>query len=107
MINFILLCLFLIVFVSFRSFRNYSKMSKIFNNLKFYKFEKKGSLLIANERTKDEFVIISDWNFRVNDRNMCFDIWALTDLHELYWLTKFHNYFKKSNMISSSTILFL
>ena len=107
MINFILLCLFLVIFVSIRSFRNYSKMSKIFNSLKFYKFEKKGSLLIANERTKDEFIVISEWNFRVNDRNMCFDVWVLSDLHEFYWLCKFRNYFKKSHQVASSHILFL
>ena len=106
MINFILLCLFLIFFVSLRSLRNYSKMSKIYNNLKFYKFEKKGQILIANERTKDEFVVVSDWHFRISDKIMCFDVWMLADLHELYWLYKFHKHFKKPTQLISSQILF-
>ena len=106
MINFILLCLFLIIFVSLRTFRNYFKMLRIYENLKFYKFEKKGSLLIANDNTKDEFVVISDWHFRLNDENMCFDVWVLADLHKLYWLCKFHNYFKNSNKVSYSNTLF-
>jgi hypothetical protein len=107
MINFILLCLFLIIFVSVRSLRNYYKMSEIYKNLRFYKFYKKANLLIANENTKDEFIVISDWHFRLNDQNMCFDVWALADLHKLYWLYKFHNYFKKANKFSYSHILFL
>jgi hypothetical protein len=107
MINFILLCLFLIIFVSIRSFRNFSKMSVVYNNLKFYRFEKIGDLYIANERTKDEFVVISDWNFRISDEILCFDVWALADLHQLYWLFKFHNYFKTKKPVKYSQILFL
>jgi hypothetical protein len=55
---------------------------------------------IANERSKDEFVIVSDSYFRINeDFVINFDIWALFDLHKLYWYLKFKKELKRMGVI--------
>lgn len=97
----------LILLNSLKSIKNFSKIQRIYNNLKFYKFKSHGNLMIANEGTKDEFVVINDWNFRLpENQNIHFDIWALVDLHRLYWLLKFNDYFTKDKTYSGSHILF-
>jgi len=95
MINFLVFFLVLIIFNSFRSARNYTKFSKIYKDLRFYNFNKQGSMLIANERANNEFIIFSDWHYKLSEGNFLnFDVWALVDLHELYWLIKINRYFK-------------
>lgn len=92
MINFICLSIFLILVVSIISLKNYSKYASSFYNMSFMIFEKKSNLLIANENSKDEFIVISDWNFCIRHGDyLQFDIWALVDLHKLFWVIKFHN----------------
>jgi hypothetical protein len=55
--------------------------------MKFMNFVKRSGILIANENTNEEFVIISDWNFCISPkRYLQFDIWTLIDLHKLYWI---------------------
>jgi len=52
-------------------------------------------MLIANERANNEFIIFSDWHYKLSEGNFLnFDVWALVDLHELYWLIKINRYFK-------------
>ena len=95
MLNFLLFFTFLIICNSLRSARNYHKFSTVYKNLRFYKFHKHGNMLIANERSKDEFIIFSDWYYKISEGNIInFDVWCLVDLHKLYWVMKFHNYFK-------------
>jgi len=95
MINFLVFFLVLIIFNSLRSARNYTKFSKIYKDLRFYNFNKQGSMLIANERANNEFIIFSDWHYKLSEGNFLnFDVWALVDLHELYWLIKINRYFK-------------
>jgi hypothetical protein len=95
MLNFLLFFTFLIICNSLRSARNYHKFSTVYKNLRFYKFHKHGNMLITNERSKDEFIIFSDWYYKISEGNIInFDVWCLVDLHKLYWVMKFHNYFK-------------
>ena len=95
MLNFLLFFTFLIICNSLRSARNYHKFSTVYKNLRFYKFHKHGNMLIANERSKDEFIIFSDWYYKISEGNIInFDVWCLVDLHKLYWVMKFHNYFE-------------
>ena len=98
MINFFLFFFALVVLNSIRSLNNYMKISTVFNDLKFYKFKSFRDLLIANDGTKDEFVVVSDWHYRLpNNFILHLDIWTLVDFHQLYWLFKFRNYFKDKN----------
>ena len=101
MINFLLFFGLLIIFNSLRSAQNYSKFSNIYKNLRFYNFNKQGSMLIANERANNEFIIFSDWHYKLSEGNFLnFDVWCLVDLHELYWLIKINRYFKsKPNLL--------
>jgi hypothetical protein len=104
MLNFLLFFVFLIICNSLRSARNYNKFSKVYKNLRFYKFHKHGNMLLANERSKDEFIIFTDWypyrerllqKYKISEMDIInFDVWCLVDLHKLYWVIKFHNYFK-------------
>ena len=95
MLNFLLFFVLLIICNSLRSARNYSRFEKIYRNLRFYKFHKQGNMLITNERSKDEFIIFSDWHYKISEGDMInFDVWCLVDLHKLYWVIKFRNYFK-------------
>jgi rRNA maturation protein Rpf1 len=94
MINFLVFFLVLIIFNSLRSARNYTKFSKIYKDLRFYNFNKQGSMLIANERANNEFIIFSDWHYKLSEGHFLnFDVWVLVDLHELYWLIKINRYF--------------
>lgn len=80
------------------SAKNYMNFYSVYKNLDYYRFQQIGNLRIANNNSKDEFVVISDWNFRFNpDTNLQFDVWALVDLHKLFWLIKFNN--KLKNLI--------
>jgi hypothetical protein len=93
--------LFLILGSSIYSLREYSKYSNPFHQLKFMRFEKKFNLLIANENSKDEFVIISPWNFTISSKTFLqFDIWTMIDLHKLYWIVKFNNKVNKMGLIN-------
>jgi hypothetical protein len=107
MFYFLIYTCILILLNSLWSLKNFSKIQKVYNNLKFYRFKTHGSLIIANEGSKDEFVVVNDWNFRLpNDQNLHFDIWTLVDFHRLYWLIKFHNQFNKDKTDTGSHILF-
>jgi len=99
--NFLIFFSVLIIFNSLRSARNYSKFSNIYKNLKFYNFHKHGNMLIANERANNEFIIFSDWHYKLSEGNFLnFDVWCLVDLHELYWLIKINRYFNsKTNLL--------
>ena len=92
MINLIILSVFMVFVATILSLKKYSKYAKSFHNMSFMNFEKKSNLLIANENAKNEFIVISDWNFCIgHGEYLQFDIWALIDLHKLYWVIKFHN----------------
>jgi rRNA maturation protein Rpf1 len=94
MTNFLLFFSALIILNSFRSARNFIKFYNVYRNLKFYNFNKHGKMLIANERANNEFIIFSDWHYKVSESNFLhFDVWCLVDLHELYWLIKINRYF--------------
>ena len=94
MVNFLLFFLTLIIFNSLRSARNYIKFSKIYKDLRFYMFNKQGSMLIANERANNDFIIFSDWHYKLSEGSFLnFDLWCLVDLHKLYWLIKINRYF--------------
>jgi hypothetical protein len=57
-------------------------------------------MVIANERTKDEFIIVSDSYFRINeDFVINFDIWTIVDLHKLYWYLRFKKELKRMGVI--------
>jgi hypothetical protein len=67
--------------------------------MRFFRFEKHLNLLIANENTNEEFIIINNWNFvPIPGHSMNFDIWALIDFHKFYWLVKFNRKFKKMGL---------
>lgn len=104
MFYFLLYFFVLVLLNSIRSSKNFKMISKVYNNLRFYKFNTFKNILIANDGTKDEFIIVSDWNYRLpNNYNLHFDIWTLVDLHQMYWLFKFRNYFKKKNSYIGGT----
>jgi len=99
MTNFLLFFSALIILNSFRSARNFIKFYNIYKNLKFYNFNKHGNILIANERANNEFIIFSDWHYKVSESNFLqFDVWCLVDLHELYWLIKINRYFNSKHI---------
>ena len=107
MINFLLFFTGLVLMNSLRSMKNYSMFNKVYNSLRHLRFTEENGMIISNERAKDEFIIFSDWQFKVyNDYILKFDIWTLVDLHEFYWLLKFHYYFKGKKSHHGKHILF-
>ena len=101
MFYFLIYFFVLVILNSIRSARNYRTINKVYENLRFYKFKSFKNIMIANDGTKDEFVIVSEWNYRLpNNFTLYFDIWTLVDLHNLYWLFKFRNFFKEKNKFS-------
>lgn len=74
--------------------RSYGKFLNTYKCLKFYKFHKFGNFLIANDGAKDEFVMVSNWHFYFQKTRLCFGVFTLCDLHEMYWLFKFNRFFK-------------
>jgi hypothetical protein len=102
MINFIIYLLCSILFFTLYSFRDYSKYYKVYQNLIRMQFNKNLNLLIANENTNQEFVIISDWNYVISPKcYVQFDIWSLVNLHQLYWLVKFHLKLKNLGILNN------
>lgn len=100
MLNFLLFFIGLIIVFSLWSGRNFSSINKIFQNLKFFKFHTINNIKIANERSKDEFVIVSDSYFRINENFVInFDVWTIIDLHKLYWYLKFKKELKRMGVI--------
>lgn len=90
MMNFFTFFIFLVLGSTIYSLRDYSVYAISYHKMKFMNFVKRGRILIANENTNEEFVIISDWNFCISPkRYLQFDIWTLIDLHKLYWIFKF------------------
>ena len=55
------------VFFNLVSLRDYKTFSRIYKSLPKLKFHKVDGLLIANEKTKDEFIIFGDYNYKVYD----------------------------------------
>jgi hypothetical protein len=98
MLYFIIYSTFLVLMNSMYSLRNYNKFNYVYKNLNYWNFSKFGKLQIANNNTKDEFVMISDWNYRISPNiNLQFDIWTLLDIHQMIWICKFNNKLKNSN----------
>jgi hypothetical protein len=102
MFNFILFSICLIVGFSAYSLNDYKKFSESYYKLTFMYFEKKLGFLIANENSKDEFLIFSEWNYSIAPKMFLqFDIWSVVDLHRLYWIIKFHNKIKKQGLFDN------
>jgi len=100
MLNFVLFLSALIILFSLWSARNFLSINEIFQNLRFFKFHTINNMKIANDRTKDEFVIVSDSYFRINeDFVINFDIWTIIDLHKLYWYLRFKKELKRMGVI--------
>jgi hypothetical protein len=100
MLNFLLFFLVLIIFNSLRSALNYSKFNNVYKNLKFYRFSKHTNMLISNERANDEFIIFTEWHYKISEGNFLkFDVWCLVDIHELYWIFKFHKQSKNLGLL--------
>lgn len=100
MLNFVLFFSALVILFSLWSARNFLSVNKIFQNLRFFKFDTINNMVIANERTKDEFIIVSDSYFRINeDFVINFDIWTIVDLHKLYWYLRFKKELKRMGVI--------
>ena len=100
MLELFILVVCLIISTTFYSINDYNLYKKSYSKLKSMNFNKRGSILISNEDTNEEFIIISDWNFKVAPNQFLqFDIWALVDLHKLYWVIKFHNKVKSLGIL--------
>jgi hypothetical protein len=100
MVDFLTFTACLIFGFTVYSLRDYSKYALTFYKMKFMKFNHKLGILIANENTNEEFVIVSNFNFVLSPNFFLqFDIWALADLHRLYWLIKFHKQAKKIGLL--------
>jgi hypothetical protein len=100
MLEFFIFFICLIISFSFYSLNEYELYLKSYKKLKYMNFVRFNSILISNENTNEEFVIISEWNFCVSPKNyLQFDIWALVDLHRLYWIIKFHNRIKSLGLL--------
>jgi len=96
MIDFLIFCTCIVLGNSIYSLREYSKFLTPYKKLDYMNFHKQKSLLISNENSKDEFVIISEWNYRISsDMFLQFDIWTLLDLHKFYWILKFNSKMNK------------
>jgi hypothetical protein len=96
MLYFIIYLITIIIINSLVSLRNYQIFHNVFKNLNYFRFHEIGNLKIANMNSKNEFIIISDWNFRINSNtSLQFDIWALVDFHKLFWLIKFNHKIKE------------
>ena len=102
MFDFIIFTSSLILVHSLMSLKDFSKYSYIFYKMKFMQFVNRGNLFIANEGSKDEFVIISDWNFRTYEFNLQFDIWTLIDFHKLFWILKFNRRLKNIKIYANN-----
>ena len=95
MLHFFIFSSIIVLINSIYSLRNYSKFNNAYRKLGSWNFSKFGKLHIANNDTNEEFVIISDWNYRISStHNLQFDIWALFDIHQMFWLIKFNNKIK-------------
>ena len=86
---------FLVIITSIWSARNFIDIERVYNKLEFFKFEKSKNLWIANENSKEEFVVVNRNYYRFNnDTVINFDIWTLVDLHKLFWYIKFNRKLK-------------
>lgn len=95
MLELFILIICLMISTTFYSMNDYHVFKKSYSKLNFMFFTKRGRILIANENSNEEFVILSSWNFNVAPNYFLqFDIWTLVDLHKLYWIIKFHNKIK-------------
>ncbi len=102
MVLFLIFFVGLIITNSLISAKNYRNFSTQYDRLQFFMFDKKFSFLIANENSKNEFIIFSDYNFKTDINSYIqFDIWALVDLHKLYWLLKFNRKINKLGLFKS------
>lgn len=86
--------------MSIYSLKDFKYFSEAYNKVMGMRFEKKCGILIANENTNEEFLVISEWNYKINPSiNLQFDIWTLIDLHKLFWIFKFRNKLNKMGLI--------
>ncbi len=100
MINFYLFFLGLIFGNSLYSLKDYSVYKTFYSKLKSFRFSKISNLLVANDNTNEECVIINDWNYKVKPGYfLFFDIWILVDFHKLYWFYKTRKQLKKMGVI--------
>ena len=100
MTNFCIFFVFLIIFNSLYSLKDWKIFQFPYKNLRFYRFERVFNMKIANNGTKNEFIVFSDYNFKVDyNTYLQFDIWTLLDFHKLYWILKFRNKAKDLDLI--------
>ena len=98
--NFYIFFVFLIMGSSIYSLKDWRLYKYAHSNIRFYRFENLFKMKIANDGAKNEFIVFSDFRFKIShDTYLQFDIWTLLDLHKLYWIFKFRNRAKELNLV--------
>jgi hypothetical protein len=102
MLEFIIFSTGLLLAQTLYSLKDYKKYEYVYEKMLSMKFERFNSIFIANNNTKEEFVVISEWNFKITPNDyLQFDIWTLIDFHKLYWILKFHKAANKMGLITT------
>lgn len=98
--NFCLFFVSLILGFSIYSLKDWKMYEYAYENIRFYRFEDLFKMKIANNGAKNEFIVFSDFNYKINyETYLQFDIWTLLDLHKLYWIFKFRSRAKDLGLI--------
>lgn len=93
--SFVIFMIGMIFLSTVRSMRNFSSIKSVYDKTNRYTFRKFNNIWIANENTKDEFVVVNGNYYRFQDNTVInFDIWALVDLHKLFWYMMFNKKLK-------------
>jgi len=94
-LSFVLLIVSLIILSTIRSLRNFNDIKNVYNKTNSSLFIRFKNIWIANENTKDEFVVVNGNYYRFRNNTVInFDIWALVDLHKLFWYIMFNRKLK-------------
>jgi len=100
MLDFFIFFGFLIIGSSIYSLRDWKIYEYAYRNIRFYRFENLFQMKIANNGTKNEFIVFSDFRYKIDSQTFLqFDIWTLMDLHKLYWIFKFRSKAKDLDLL--------
>lgn len=89
-LSFVILIVSLIILSTIRSLRNFNDIKNVYDKTNCSSFRRFNNIWIANENTKDEFVVVNGNYYRFRNNTVInFDIWALVDLHKLFWYMMF------------------
>jgi hypothetical protein len=100
MLNFYIFFVCLILGSSIYSLKDWKIYHYAYTNFKFYRFENLFKMKIANDGAKNEFIVFSDFNYKINyETYLQFDIWTLLDFHKLYWIFKFRSRAKNMGLV--------